>query len=245
MVRQRLVLIFLILGVAVFFLGEKEDAPAIIENESEVYKKSISNSSKHHEKSRGLRQVEQQMHSSSTGEPLRLGIRKSVPVQAIRGASSVDLRAIKNARVERSSFFEGTPWKIWAGAKAVAKKNGKPDSNILGEVNGFYLIESAGENVDIRKFSSGQPLVVIDSRLDLVGIVTGVFSITLKEGVAAEVITQASGIKILNSFPAIRTYFITAASEPFDLQTFQDLLKNESDIEYVHAEILSRRYEKN
>lgn len=241
MVRQRLALTFIALGIAVFFLTQKGEKTTAIGQKSTEY--SIKSDSL---KTPSLKENEivQKMDHSSSANSQVMSSRKEVPQNFIRGTSSVNLNA-ENTQHEKSSFFEGTPWEIWVGVNAYSKKSGKPHGKLIGEVNGFYLVEESAQNIDVRNFSPSHPLVVIDSRLNVAGVVTGVFSVTLKEGVSPEVITQASGIKILDSFPGIRTYFITSTSDPFDLQAFQDSLKNETDVELVHAEILSRQYEKN
>lgn len=244
MVRQRLILAFIVLGVAVFILARKgERSTAIVQKSSAISPRSDSSKSSSH--SSKINEVEQQTDYSSSFKSQQVMARKEVPSGAIRGASSVNLNELATTQTEKFSFLEGTPWKIWVGVGAYSKEKGKPTSKVIGEVNGYYLVEEQAEHIDVRNFSSSQPLVVIDSRLGIVGIVTGVFSVTLKEGVSPDVLTQASGVKVLNSFPEIRTYFVTASKEPFDLQAFQDSLKNETDVEIVHAEVLSRQYEKN
>lgn len=241
MVRQRLILTFIALGVVVFFLTQMGKKMKAIDQSSPEYStQSDSLQTPSHKESEIVQKTD---HSSSTNSQAMTS-RKEVPQSYIRGTSSVNLNA-ENTQHEKSSFFEGTPWEIWVGVRAYSKKNGRPQAKVIGEVNGFYLVEESAQNIDVRNFSSSHPLVVIDSRLNVAGVVTGVFSVTLKEGVSPEIVTQASGIKILDSFPGIRTYFITSASDPFDLQAFQDSLKSEIDIENVHAEILSRQYEKN
>lgn len=250
MAPQRLIFVFIILGLTVFFLARKdEDTPASAQKVSGI-STGIPNRPDNNRTgpriiSNPLNEVEQKRDTTSAIKPQQVTIRKAVPRNAIRGASSAGQNRQVSAQAERSTLFEGTSWKILDGVRAYPKKNGRPTLEITGEVSGFYLVKESTENSDIRNFSASQPLVVFDSRLGVVGVVTGVFSVTLKEGVSSEILTQAAGIKVLNSFPGIRTYFITSVAEPFDLQAFQESLKNETDIELVHVEILSRQYEKN
>lgn len=176
----------------------------------------------------------EQPRSMSPRQPIR-------DPKSVKGLKTVDT---SNAQLEGTTLFTDTRWKLWTGVSAVVKRNGQPQGKILGEINGYYLVEEAAAN-DFKNFYSANPLVVIDTRLDEVGVVTGVFTVVLKEGVSPEVMTQATGLKILNSFPNIRTYFVTSSEEPFNLQSFQDSLKGEASIEDVKMEVLSRQYEKN
>lgn len=248
MARHRLIYAFLVLGAVVFLLTRNgRDVTAVGFKPTDISdqadnKNNINAASKIARNFNN--EVEMKSDSASLKIPGQVMKRKEVPRNFVRGASSVSPNELVNAQTERNSFFEGTPWKIWVGAKAYPKKNGKPSPKIIGEINGFYLVEESGQNGDIHNFSVHEPLVVIDTRRDIVGVVTGVFTVTLKENASAEMLTQASGIKILNSFPEIRTYYVTSVSDSFDLQAFQDSLKNAGDIEQVQAEVLSRQYEK-
>ena len=149
----------------------------------------------------------------------------------------------KNAQLYASALFADTSWKVWAGVSAVLKKNGLPQKNVKGEVNGYYLVED-GVATNAAQFSASQPLVVIDTRLDTVGVVTGIFTVVLKPGVSADVLAQLPEIKIVNEFPNINTYYVTAAKEPFDLVALKDFLKSEPGVAEVQPEVLSRQYEK-
>lgn len=150
---------------------------------------------------------------------------------------------LSGAVIERSPLLEGTGWGLWKGVTALKKIKGVPSDKVLGEVNGFYLIEDISHN-DIRQFSPSQPLVVLNSRLGIAGVVTGVVTVTLKEGASIEALAHID-VQVLNSFPEIRTYYVTSSQEVFDLQSFQEALVSESAVERAHLEILSRQYEKN
>ncbi len=51
---------------------------------------------------------------------------------------------------------------------------------ILGEINGYNITEGDAR-VDLQNFSLDQRAVVYNPRLDQVGVITGVFSLVLKE----------------------------------------------------------------
>ncbi|KHD88999.1 MAG: hypothetical protein OM95_05935 [Bdellovibrio sp. ArHS] len=150
---------------------------------------------------------------------------------------------IQEAEFLDSSLFVDTNWKIWNGVKAIPKNTGRPGQAVVGELTGFYLVKESAS--DPSSFSSSEPFVVYDARLGVAGVVTGLFSVVLKEGVSAEVLTQTLGLKVVNSFPDIRTYYVTSPQEPFDLKAVQDLLKTDPSVESAQMEILSRNYEKN
>ncbi|WP_374077216.1 hypothetical protein [Bdellovibrio bacteriovorus] len=240
MARRTLVLSFLILLGAVLALhlsnkGEK----------SQVREMNSSHESHSAQNNKENSKVEPSAHVTevaSSEQPKSMSPRQPIrDPKSVKGLKTVDT---SNAQLEGTTLFTDTRWKLWTGVRAVLKRNGQPQGKVLGEINGYYLVEETAAN-DFKNFSSSNPLVVIDTRLDEVGVVTGVFTVVLKEGVSPEVITQATGLKILNSFPNIRTYFVTSSEEPFNLQSFQDSLKGEASVEDVKMEVLSRQYEKN
>ncbi|MEK2644026.1 hypothetical protein [Bdellovibrio sp. BCCA] len=243
MARRTLVVLFLVLLGAVFALvlsnkGETPEFHAVSENQEEAQ------SSKTPAPENSPAATTQVTEVASSEQPQGMPAREKIrDLKSIRGAKTINT---KNANLEEVGLFADSRWKLWNGVSAVSKSAGrKPQGNILGEVNGYYLVEEEAAVNDFKNFSSAHPLVVMDSRLDEVGVVTGVFTVTLKEGVSPDILTQASGLKVLNSFPNIRTYFVTSSQEPFDLQSFQDALKGEASVEEVKMEVLSRQYEKN
>ncbi|MEN0058476.1 MAG: hypothetical protein AAGB31_06550 [Bdellovibrio sp.] len=147
--------------------------------------------------------------------------------------------------VESAEIFAGTPWKIWKGARAMlraqAQQRGLP---VVAEVSGYSISLEPNNEVNVREFSPDQGLVVVNSRTQVAGVVTGTFGVVLREGFTVEKVFPAEGVKILDSFPEIRTYYVTSAITPFDLQTFQSVLQSQPGVEKVHMEILSRNYEK-
>ncbi|MBV2167521.1 MAG: hypothetical protein KUL82_02330 [Bdellovibrio sp.] len=159
---------------------------------------------------------------------------------AAEGSALIDVKATP---LESVSLFAGTNWKVWPGVLAISLKEGSSLAGVLGKVSGYYLVKDEEVN-DVRSFSSHRPLVVVDSRLEIAGVVTGVFSVVLKEGVSSDFLKNASGLKIVHEFPEIRTYYVTSLHEPFDLTAFQESLKAQPEIEKVQIEILSRQYEK-
>lgn len=238
MTRRNLVILIVLFGAAVFFWQStlrksKEQGSAALSSAPEATSSQQQNS-------------QTSPSASSTAAPSRETAVAEMQPRQVR-EPRVQLRDkttdTKNAQLYASELFADTSWKVWAGVSAVLKKNGTPQKNVKGEVNGYYLVED-GAAINTAQFSASHPLVVIDTRLDTVGVVTGIFTVVLKSGVSADVLAQIPEIKIVNEFPQINTYYVTASKEPFDLVALKDFLRNEPGVAEVQPEILSRRYEK-
>ncbi|WP_374029583.1 hypothetical protein [Bdellovibrio bacteriovorus] len=197
------------------------------------------------------------LNSSSATEEAESGQQAAAEISKVLNSSAPKERTISNARLgkndvltidektlESSALFTGTRWKVLKNTTALQKGAGEPKQKILSEVTGYYLVEDSQEN-DPRQFYFSRPLVAYESRLDVVGVVTGTFTVTLREGFNEEVLHGIEGLKVLSSSPEIRTYYVTAAQEPFSLLELQEVLRKEPSVENVRIEILSRRYEKN
>lgn len=162
-----------------------------------------------------------------------------------KSASSVSKKSLpKVDNVTSVEWLVGTPWKLWPGVTAIRKnKERNLDVKVIGEVNDFFLVENKNEK-ESGLFSSGAPFVVVDQRLNSVGVISGIFTVTLKEGHSADSLMQDPDLRIRDSFPEIRTYYVTADQEPFDLEQFRKFLLKMPDVESVKIEVLSRQYEK-
>lgn len=242
MARRTLVITFLaLLGVAlVFFLLKQEEAPVSTHSQSSSSKKenetapqSAAETASPHEETKVTESA-----SSQEGE-VPNSFRRKMP-RDISSKSQVQ-PDISSARLEKHALLADTPWKLWSGAIALRKQQGAPD-RILGEVNGFYLAETEVES-DPHHFSPSSPLVVVNTRRSVVGVLTGVFGVKLKDGYGEDVLTQ-KGLKIVGSYPQISTYYVTSSEDPFDLVSLQNSLKNDPAVSTVEIEILSRQYEK-
>ncbi len=162
-----------------------------------------------------------------------------------KSASSVIKKTLpKVDNVTSVEWLVDTPWKLWIGVTAINKNQARNlDTKVMGEVNGFLLVENKNEK-ESGLFSSAAPFVVVDQRLNSFGVISGVFSVTLKEGQSGDFLLQNSDLRVRESFPEIRTYYITAAEEPFDLELFRKFLLKMPGVESVKIEVLSRQYEK-
>ncbi|MNK11946.1 hypothetical protein D3C87_299970 [compost metagenome] len=158
---------------------------------------------------------------------------------------------LKNNRVaipspqelSESLLLAETSWKRWGRVSAVPRSEAA-GSHVIGEVSGFALIASP-QTGDETQFTEGQNLVYFNSRTQVAGIVTGVFRVTLKEGVRFEDLTEAYNLKITGAYPHLQTYFVTGQNSPFDLTVLQKRLSADSGVADLELEILSRKYEKN
>lgn len=245
MARRLSIVIFLIvLGGAALYFWNKGASSSVMTANTDA--SSISSSTKDNEStSTATVAVEssektQTTEIASNQEPAQMVPRSRRLPKSER--ESIKLNT-QNAEFSESPLFAESDWKIWNGVRAVPKNAGQPSAVVVGEMTGFYLVKE--EAADPSAFSASQPIVVYDARLGIAGVVTGTFSVVLKEGVSPEVLTQNLGLKVLNSFPDIRTYYVTSPQEPFDLKAVQDVLKNDPSLESSEMEILSRTYEKN
>lgn len=242
MARQKLaIFIILILGVgAFFFFSEKGSLNRYRNNPN---KNQTVENQKFEENEIGGKISQDQAEVteiSSHGEEQATLSRAAneVPRKPSRSLPKPDQRSL-----EASLTLENTRWKIWSGVSAVAKSQGsRPDA--IGEVSGFYLVQDDRFRSDERNFSSGSPLVVFDQRRDAVGVVTGSFEVTLNEGVDIRALVSNQDLRIINAFPESHIYFVTSATQPFNLQNLYQALKNDSGVKQVDIEVLSRHYEK-
>lgn len=173
------------------------------------------------------------------GKPMG-GERKWAPPKKQGRKYSVDLG---KAKLIEAPVLSGTSWKRWAGVRAVSKNEKVPTSSTVGELQKYSLVAD-NKPFSANQFSSLSPWVVADTRLGLVGVVTGVMIVVLKEGVSADFLKNNSDLKILNESPGIRTCFVTAAQDPFDLVALKDYLTRDPGVQEVQLEVLSRQYEK-
>lgn len=150
---------------------------------------------------------------------------------------------LSHAKLEKSSWLEDSRWKVWKGVSAFPKGQQPVEGRLIGEISGYTLVETQ-QDIDAHKFQQAAPIVVVDSRLGTVGVVTGILSVVLKEGIGIESLIENSNLVLRDSQPQIRTYFVTASEEPFDLVALIEFLKSHSAVDRAQLEILSRQYEK-
>lgn len=148
------------------------------------------------------------------------------------------------ARTYADPAFAGTHWKVWAGVTASPRSQEKPSANVIGEVNGYYLVND-GVDSSSENFDPARPMVVVaQNGTNTAGVVTGTFSVVLEEGASANFLTQSPQIKVVGAFPNIQTYFVTSNAVPFNLKEFKDALSEAPEVKDVQMEILDRQYEK-
>lgn len=176
--------------------------------------------------------------SSDPGAFYGRGARRDRPVG---GEKSFNAR---NAVVTEDAFFAGSPWKIWKGVTAYPKSRGEPEGRLLGQVNGYYLVDE-DVPVSLENFDPAKPIVVlIQDGTGRAGVVTGTFTVVLEEGASADFLTQSPPIKVVGASPETQTYFVTSAQVPFNLREFLEALREAPEVRSVQPEISDRQYEK-
>lgn len=248
MARRNTVIVILILVgaiAALFFFSRSREKKSELQDmtaSAETKPTSVTASTNEEPRNPAAKENEstQTTESSSSDQPKTMS-RGAIP-KNFGQAQSAQV-STENVQFVESTLLEETPWKVWKNVKAVPLDIATAEKN-LGSLNGYNLVEAASD-VDLHNFSRGQALVVYDPRLNNVGLVTGIFSVTLKEGISEDVLTQASGLKILNSYPNIRLYYVTSEQSPFDLLAFQSALKKEPAFENVQLMVEGRPRGKN
>lgn len=236
MARRFAVVFFLILlGVVVLYLSRTNDKTASVT----LPKNEIQSNSSVVEAVKQEPVQTTESASTSSSVPI-ISHRTLNRIAPPRKVSSVPL---DNAELEKIPLLADTPWKLWKGVVAKPKSAATPNEVVISEVSGFVVVGSEAE-YDIKQFSSSSPLVVANTRLSQAGVLTGTITVVLKEGQSAEFLSEDNGVKTMGAFPKIRTYYVTALQEPFDLQEFYLELKNHPGVEQVSLEILSRQYDK-
>ncbi|XGC81194.1 hypothetical protein ACES2L_01705 [Bdellovibrio bacteriovorus] len=239
MARRFSVVIFLILlGVVVLYLSRTNDKSASIvhpKNDS----KSVPPIASVAERVKEEAVQSTEVASTSSSAPI-VSQRTPRKLPPPRRVSSLPL---ENAELEKIPLLADTPWKLWKGVVAKPRTSANPNEVVISQVSGFVVVASEVE-YDLKNFFSDSPLVVANTRLSQAGVLTGTINVILKEGQSADFLNEENGVKIVGAFPKIRTYYVTALQEPFDLPAFYLELKNHQGVEQASLEILSRQYDK-
>ncbi|UOF00068.1 hypothetical protein [Bdellovibrio reynosensis] len=235
MARRFAVVFFLILlGVVVLYLSRTNDKSASLKSSNGDTKSVTSVAAENPEPIQITESA-----STSSNEPV-VSNRTIDKALTHRKVSSL---SVGKAELEKIPLLADTPWKLWKGVTAKPKAATSPNEVIVSEISGFVLVQSEA-NVDLTNFTTSAPVVVANPRLNIGGVLTGTITVVLREGQSADFLSAESGIKIIGSFPKIRTYFVTALQEPFDLPELYQELKHHQGVEQVSLEILSRQYDK-
>lgn len=154
-------------------------------------------------------------------------------------------RNIQASELRNSDVVSGN-WKLVTSLYAVpqALLSAMDDVPSVGEQNGFTFFEAGNASLQESLFSSERPLVVYDSRLQALGVVTGTVQVDLRKGSNVSGLLQDYGAKVEHSFPETGTYYITAQEQPFNLVQFKNSLETDSRVNRVEVEIVGRRYGK-
>lgn len=147
-------------------------------------------------------------------------------------------------KMESVDWLQGTRWRRWSGVYAVEKHLvDVSEKEILAEVSGYILIRN---NLPTSRIDADvkQHFVVVDPRLQVPGVVTGFLKVLLREGSSSHFLFQNSHLQIRDSFPDIRTYYVTTSEKPFDPLALKEFLGRRPEVERVELEIVFKKYEK-
>lgn len=234
MARRSLVVIFLILlGLVVLFVTENGERLARTQAPHKKPQAGPATSGEQNQKP-------QVTEVASQAPVLEMKGREIPPDKIMRKTSSLDL---SKGEFEKIPLLSETKWKLWHGVRAVPKSSLKSTDIVLTEISNFAIVKSDVDS-EVKNFSALNPLVVVDQRLGLAGIITGTISVVLKDNASADFLTEHPEIKVVGSFPKIKTYFVSSSSEPFDLEALVSFIKAEPGVEQSTLEILSRNYDK-
>lgn len=233
--------------VGLFLLSGNEDSGTAMESQEKIEVRdrsaasgTLAPSSKT-QKLSGL--PEQHMDTASRTPVERFNGRRLGSDDSFRQRKAMPKLKIDTAKLRDDSFFTDTPWRIWEGVTAYPKSQGKPNAPVLGEVNGYYVVEGGAVSTPDNFFPQS-PMLVVNSRLSIAGVMTGVFTLQLEQGADPELLAQSSDVEMVASFPEINTYLVTSKQRPFDLNKFREFLQAFPQVRSISAEILSRQYAK-
>jgi hypothetical protein len=132
-------------------------------------------------------------------------------------------------------------WKLWFTKKVVLPRESSEESQFL-KVGNFTIQDSTKSNLNLNNFSSQEPWVVFNERLNTVGILTGTISFQLNDIHQWKLLEEELNLKLIHSFSDIGLYLVTSQMSRFDLLSMFEILKSKPQVQKVEIEIVSRSY---
>lgn len=126
-------------------------------------------------------------------------------------------------------------WKIWSGKVAVLGS----DADV--KVGGYGVEE--GKASTVEAFKSSEPPLVYDESTNMPGVITGHFEVTYNAPVAASDVSY-EGVRIISGMPELGVFYMTSATEPFDLRHLKSFLESQANVQNVKLIVKSRSREK-
>jgi hypothetical protein len=191
-------------------------------------------------------------------------------IQSIEGRSPkspskkgtvVENKAIKNIRQKNrnpsaqvsfmpselieSDLFKNTSWKIGKFTKAVNSEQKNSSDRIVGKFNNLFIVYDDRFSSDLSQFDSKNLIVVFDSRLKKIGVITGQVKVETDNRSQLEADLRSSNAAIVDSFEDIQTYFVSSQQAIFSLEGLYLFLKQKPYLNNVEIDVSDRVYEKN
>ncbi len=119
-------------------------------------------------------------------------------------------------------------WKVWTQAQ---------DKHVT--------VLSKAESSETR-FHKKQPLKMFHPQTKNVGTLTGNLKLNISKSdqVHLDDVLTTHDLKVLAAFPHIDTYYVTPKQDEFNFEHLTDQIKNDSRVNAVTPEVLSRVYER-
>ncbi|MCO5114622.1 MAG: hypothetical protein M9899_10685 [Bdellovibrionaceae bacterium] len=97
-----------------------------------------------------------------------------------------------------------------------------------------------------NRFHKNQPLTMFHPQTKNVGTLTGNLKLNISKSNQAHLddVLKTHDLKVLASFPHIDTYYVTPKQDEFDFEQLTNQIKNDSRVNAVTPEVLSRVYER-
>lgn len=142
-------------------------------------------------------------------------------------------------------LFLQSSWKVWPQVTAKPiRSNYHLDGEVVGQLNGYNLIQTSTESTLVHQFNLKNPLVLFDERLQRPGILTGLLIASAGNRHELESCAHSHSASIKNSFENINTYILISDVSPFDLSTLKNQIAACPSVKSVRLEIIDRPYEK-
>lgn len=109
---------------------------------------------------------------------------------------------------------------------------------------GSFSLKSQPSSSTETYFVKSSPLVLYNSRLKNVGVLTGTFEIKLKPNIPINSLLTDYDLNLTQGFPHLSRFFVTPKTQTFNLKALYQSLSEDNRISSVQLEILDRSYEK-
>lgn len=176
--------------------------------------------------------------------PERLDVKEDFPVIK---KSKTTVLPTNQSDLESSRIWPAGTWQVWQGVRVVSASHQDEQGKKLkelGSIGSYVLMEDVQFRSDEHQFQSSAPIPVFNQRRNKAGLITGVVTLVLREGIEVDPVLTDFGLFIKTALPQIRTLYVAVKNEPYDLVTLIESLKQDSRIEKVDLEVVTQNYAK-